>query len=77
MCILEFSKTFMYDFHYSYIRNRYCDKVKILFTGTDNLANDIRTHNMHEDFYDNTEPFYFSQYPKDQYLLSLELLQSN
>ena len=50
MCILEFSKVPMCEFHYDYIKNKYGNKLRLLFTDTGNLMYEIETKNVYDNF---------------------------
>ena len=64
MCILDLSKTLMYDFHYNYIRKKYTD-CRLLFTDTDSLFYNIKTErDVYEDFWVDRSLFDNSDYHK-------------
>ena len=54
-CVFGNCKVFMYEFHYDYIRNKYDNKSKLLFTDTDSLMYEIKIEDVYEDFSDNKE----------------------
>ena len=62
MYILELSKVLMYEFHYEYIKNKYGNNSRLLFTDTDSLVYEIKTEDAHEDFNNDKKIFDFSNY---------------
>ena len=66
MCILELSKIIMFDFHYNYIKSKYVDKAKLLFTDTDSLMYEIETEDFYKDIAgDVKDKFDTSDYPEN------------
>ena len=55
MCILELSKVLMYEFHYDYIKNKYGNNSRLLFTETNSLMYEIKTKNVYKDFSNDKE----------------------
>ena len=56
----------MYNFHYNYIKQKYGDKAKLLFTDTDSLMYQIQTEDFHKDISADVKGrFNTSDYPPD------------
>ena len=62
MCTLELSQASMHAFNYDYIKNKYDNKSKLLFTDTNSLINEIKTEDVYEDFNRDKEIFDFRNY---------------
>ena len=65
MSILDLSKTVMYDFYYNYIKPKYGNRVKLLFTDTDSFLFEIQTEDFYKDIAgDVKDRFDTSDYPE-------------
>ena len=50
MCILDLSKVLMCEFHYDYIKNKYSDNSRLVFTDTNSSMYEIKIEDVYEDF---------------------------
>ena len=66
--ILDISKTFMYEFHYDYMKAKYGPKAQLLFTDTDSLCYEVETQDLYQDMSENKELFDLSNYKKSHEL---------
>ena len=62
MCILDLSKTLMYDSHYNYIKKKYNNRARLLFTDTDRLTYEIEAEDVYKDFWNDKDMFDNSDY---------------
>ena len=65
MCIVDLGKTLMYDFHYNYIKEKYGDRAKLLFTDMDSLTYEIEAEDIYQDFSNEKDKFDNSDYPEN------------
>jgi hypothetical protein len=65
MAILDVAKTFVYDFHYSYVEPRYGPRARLLFTDTDSLAYSLDTEDAYKDMGAELDRFDTSDYRRD------------
>ncbi|XP_031781108.1 uncharacterized protein LOC116416500 [Nasonia vitripennis] len=64
LCVLDLSKSLVYDFHYEYIRDRVGDRCKLLYTDTDSLVYEVTDLNMYEAMRQDIDHFDTSDYPE-------------
>ena len=62
MCILDLSKMLMYDFPYNYIKKKYNNRARLLFTDTDSLTYEIEAEDVYKDFWNDKDMFDNSDY---------------
>ena len=62
-CILETSKMHMYQFWYGNLKNKYNNKVELIYTDTDSLIIHVETDDIYKDMFDDKHLYDFSEYP--------------
>ena len=66
MTIIYLSKILMFDFHYNYIKPKFGENAKLLFTDTDSLCYETQTDDFFKDISKHVDQkFDKSNYPKD------------
>lgn len=65
LCVLDISKTLMYDFHYSFMRQKFGDKCRMMYTDTDSFIYHIKGANIYEVIKENIDKFDTSDYPEN------------
>ena len=64
-CILETSKLHMYQFWYDHLKNKYNNKVELIYTDTDSLIIQVETDDIYKDMFEDKNLYDFSEYPKN------------
>ena len=77
MCILDFSKTLLYEFHYDCIKNKYkyANSSRLLFTETDGLMYEIKSKDVYEDFSMDTKMFDYEDFSMDTKMFDCVIIQ--
>ena len=58
------------QFHYEYVKSKYGDQAKLLFTYTDSFCYHIQTEHVYKDMQEDQDLFDTSDYPQDHLLYS-------
>ena len=76
MCILDLSKTLMYDFHYNYIKKKHNNRARLLFTDTDSLTYEIEAEDVYKDFWNDKDMFDNSDIQKAHHIIAMSIRKS-
>ena len=63
--ILETSKLHMYEFWYDHLKQKYGNKIQLIYTDTDSFVIEVETDDIYKDMYEDGHLYDFSDYPKD------------
>jgi len=66
--ILELSKLHMLQFHYDYMKPKYGDKCRVLFSDTDSMSYHVFCDDLYIDMKQDSHLFDLSNYPKDHFM---------
>ena len=61
--ILKTSKLHMYEFWYDHLKNKYNDKIELIYT--DSFIIEVETNDIYKDMYENKNQYDFSEYPEN------------
>ena len=61
--ILETSKLHKYEFWYDHLKEKYGDKIKLIYTDTDSFVIEVETDDIYKDMYEGRHLYDFSEYP--------------
>ena len=62
-CILETSKLHMYQFWYDHLKDKYNNKVELVYTDTDSSIIQVETDDIYKDMLEDKNLYDFSEYP--------------
>ena len=60
-CILETSKLHMYEFWYDHLKEKYNNKIQLIYTDTDSFVIEINTDDIYKDMFENKDLYDFSE----------------
>ena len=64
-CILETSKLHMCLFWYNHLKEKYYDKIQLIYTDADAFVIEVETDYIYKDMYEDGHLYDFSEYPTD------------